>query len=84
MALGIWGYLTQFIDSDPHASGTIASSWRYVSPLHPYLRLAYIELHHVNVPEEIVVADSHVETLQRFLLLAMRKGNCEFSRHLLD
>jgi len=46
-------------------------SWRFVSPLHLCLRVAYIELHHVNELREIVGADGHVATLQRFVLLAM-------------
>jgi hypothetical protein len=42
-----------------------------LSFLHPYLRLAYIELHHVNGLDHIVVVEREIKILQGFLLVSV-------------
>jgi hypothetical protein len=42
-----------------------------LSLLHPYLRVADIELHHINGLDHILIAKSKIKTLQGLLLASM-------------
>ena len=50
------------------------------SLLQPYLPLPYVEPHHVNGADQVVVADGHEKALQGFLLVAMTENRVRYGR----